>query len=94
MGLVAVTMMTNKPLRLEITRHLEVNLYTTCFHCGETQKPTSHPVASALKICISSKRLQSEVRKKTLLEIKRQNKVRGDKGRGKQIGTFRQILNV
>ena len=30
---------------------------------------TSHPVVSALKICISSKRLRSEVRKKALLEI-------------------------
>ena len=38
-------------------------------HSGQTQKPTSHPVVSALKICISSKRLQSQVRKKTLLEI-------------------------
>ena len=35
---------------------------------AKTQKPTSHPVFSALKICISSKRLRSEVRKKALLE--------------------------
>ena len=32
-------------------------------------KTTSHPVVSALIICISSKRLRSEVRKKALLEI-------------------------
>ena len=57
---------------------------------GQTQKPTSHPVASALKICISSKRLQSDVGKKALLEIQRQNKVRDDKVRGKQIGTLPQ----
>ena len=38
-------------------------------HWGQTHKATSHPVASALKICISSKLLQSEVRKKSLLEI-------------------------
>ena len=29
---------------------------------GQTQKPTSNPVANALKSCLSSKRLQSEVR--------------------------------
>ena len=38
-------------------------------HHGQTQKPTSHPVVSTLKICISSKRLRSEARKKALLEI-------------------------
>ena len=42
---------------------------TPCPHSGQTQKPTSHPVANALKICISLKRLRSEVRKKALLEI-------------------------
>ena len=39
------------------------------FTAVKTQKPTSHPAVSALKICISSKRLRSEVRKKALLEI-------------------------
>ena len=34
-------------------------------HSVQMQKPTSHPVVSALKICISSKRLRSEVRKKS-----------------------------
>ena len=67
---------------------------TLCVHSGQTQKPTSHLVVSALKICISSKRLRSEVCKKALLEIRWQNKVRGDKVRGKQTGTFPQILNV
>ena len=52
----------------------------------------SHPDVSALKICISSSRLRSEVRKKVLLEIQRQNKVRGDKVRGKQTGTQRLKL--
>ena len=33
------------------------------------ENPTSHPAVCALKICISSKRLRSEVRKKALLEI-------------------------
>ena len=43
---------------------------TTCrVHSGQTQKPTSHPVVSALKICIGSKRLRNEVRNKALLEI-------------------------
>ena len=37
-------------------------------HSGQTQKHTSHPVACALKICICSKRLRSEDRKKALLE--------------------------
>ena len=32
-------------------------------HSGQTQKPTSHPV-----VCISSKPLRSEVRKKALLD--------------------------
>ena len=41
----------------------------TPLHRGQTQKPTSHPAVSALKICISSKRLQDEARKKALLEI-------------------------
>ena len=63
-------------------------------HSGQTQKSTSHPVVSALKICINSKSLRSEVRKKALLEIQWQNKVRGDKLRGKQTGTCPQILNV
>ena len=64
-------------------------------YSSQRQKPTSHPVASVLKICISSKHLQSEVGKKTLLEIQLQNKVRGDKVRGKQIGTLpRYILKV
>ena len=66
----------------------------TGFHRGQTQKPTSHPAVSALKICISSKHLRSEVRKKALLEIQWQNKVRGDKVRGKPTGTFLQIPNV
>ena len=65
-----------------------------CVHSGQTQKPTSHPAVSALKICISSKRLRSEALKKALLEIQRQNKVQGDKVRGTQTGTFLQILNV
>ena len=38
-------------------------------YSGQTQKPRSHPVAAALNICISSKRLRSEVLKKALLEI-------------------------
>ena len=38
-------------------------------HRDQTQKPTSHPAVSPLKICISSKRLRSEARKKALLEI-------------------------
>ena len=45
---------------------------TAVSHRGQTQKPTSHPAVSdvsALKICISSKRLRSKVRKKALLEI-------------------------
>ena len=42
---------------------------TSGLQSGQTQKPTSHPVVSALKICISPKRLRSEVRKKALLEI-------------------------
>ena len=33
------------------------------------EKRTSHPAVCALKICISSKRLRSEVRKNALLEI-------------------------
>ena len=33
---------------------------TFYLHRGQTQKPTSHPAVSALKICISSKRLRSE----------------------------------
>ena len=37
-------------------------------HSSQTQKPTSHPVVSVLKICVSSKRLRSEVRKKSMLE--------------------------
>ena len=52
-------------------------------HSGQTQKPTSQPVVSALKI-----------RKRALLEIQWQNKVRGDKVRGKQAAIFPQILNV
>ena len=55
---------------------------------GQTRKPTSHPVASALKMCISSNRLRIEVRKKASLEIHWQNKVRGDKVRGKKKGMF------
>ena len=40
-------------------------------HSSQMQHPAPHPVASALKlkICISSKCLQSEVCKKALLEI-------------------------
>ena len=38
--------------------------YST-LHSGQMQKPTSHSVVSVLKICISSKRLRSEVRKKS-----------------------------
>ena len=34
---------------------------TQHLHNSQTQKPLSHPVVSALKICISPKRLQSEV---------------------------------
>ena len=37
-------------------------------HSGQTQKPTSHPVVTALKTYISSKRF-AEVRKEALLEI-------------------------
>ena len=42
---------------------------TTAIHRGQTQYPTSHPVARICKLCISPKRLRREVRKKTLLEI-------------------------
>ena len=56
----------------------------------------SHPVVSALKICISSKRLRSEVRKKALLARNTVTKqsIRGDEVRGKQTGTFPEIFNV
>ena len=39
------------------------------FHSGQKENAASHPVATPLKIYISSKRLRSEVRKKALLEI-------------------------
>ena len=63
-------------------------------HPVTRDQATSHPVASALKICISSNRLRSEVHKKAFIEIQSQNKVGGDKVRDKQIGTFPRILNV
>ena len=53
-----------------------------CLTCGKRQtgnlfntsqrsdaNPTSHPVVSSMKSCISSKCLKSEARKKMLLEI-------------------------
>ena len=44
-----------------VLRHLVENRY---IHSCQTQQQTSHPVAIALEICISSKRLRSKVRKK------------------------------
>ena len=49
---------------------LSKTLVNMVIHSGQTQKTTSHPVASALKICISSKRLRSEVRQKVEIVTK------------------------
>ena len=55
-------------------KKLEAHYTTQGFHSGQTQKPQSHPVASALKICISLKGWHSEVNKKAPLEIQWQLK--------------------
>ena len=51
---------------LQLRIHL---IYSTVSQRSTAKTLTSHPVVSASKICISSKRLQSEVRKKALLKI-------------------------
>ena len=57
-------------------------------HSGQTKKPTSHPGVSALKICISSKRLRSEVGKKALVEIQSKTKFEAIKSEVKKRELF------
>ena len=77
------------------TMRMAPSRHTIPQNSSQTQKPTSHPINSILKIgSISSKRLQSKDRKEASPEVQCKNKIRSDKVRGEQIRPFPRLLNL